>query len=72
MVGVPEMTDTVFLFMKREDCVINYCQYEGRVGGWASEEIARGGFATQINMSWFGNIQYIDPFRAGTLTGVTA
>lgn len=70
--GVAELTDTVIIFMRQEDFIIQWHERTAGDQGWASEEIARGGFATQVNVSWFGHAFYRDPYRAGILTAVNA
>lgn len=70
--GVAELTDTVILCMKKEDATIRYRERQTGDFGWASEEIPRGGFQTDVNVSWFGHLCLRDPFRAAKLTGVTA
>lgn len=74
MFGIAEMTNTEMYFLNKNDAIIQYRQQAvgDRGGGWASEEIARGGFTSQVNMSWYGHLKYIDPYRAGKFTGVTA
>lgn len=72
MKGVAELTDTVILFIKKEDATIRYRERQVGDFGWASEELPRGGFLTDINLSWYGHLCYRDPYRAGKLTGVTA
>jgi hypothetical protein len=71
--GVAELTDTVILAIKREDAIIQYRDDGNSVGGgWGSEEIPRGGYATQVAINWYGHLAYIAPRYAGKLTGVTA
>lgn len=73
MLGVGELTDTVILAIKRGDATIRW-RDDGRGGsmGWGTEEIPRGGYATDIAINWYGHLGYSDPYRAGKLTGVTA
>lgn len=73
IVGVAELTDTVILAIPREQIMIQY-RDDGNSsgGGWGSEEIARGGFQTDINVNWYGHIIVPAPRYCGKLTGVTA
>lgn len=72
MRGLADLTDTVILFLKKEDMTIYYHERVAGDGGWGAEEVPREGHATDINFSWFGVLIYRDPFRAGKLVGVTA
>lgn len=70
----PELTDTVILLLDRQYAVIHW-RDDGvsHVGmGWGAEEIARGGFAQDINMNWYGHLAYTAPRYAAKITGVTA
>lgn len=72
IVGVAELTDTVILALKRSDAMIRY-RDDGRGSlGWGTEEVPRGGYATDVAINWYGHLCYMDPYRAGKLTGVTA
>lgn len=72
--GIPEMTNTEIYFVTLADGMIQYRQRAvgDAGGGWASEEIPRGGYVAQVAISWNGHLCYTDPGNAAKLTGVTA
>lgn len=73
IVGVAELTDTVILAIRRQDAVIQYRDDGmGVGGGWGVEEIARGGYQTDVAMNWYGQLAFLAPRYAGKMIAVTA
>lgn len=75
LVPVRDMTSTITIMTERALWKIIYHNRNlpgARDGGLVVEPVARGGYVSKVNMSWFGVLAHLNPHKSAKNTAVTA
>ena len=71
-IGLADLDASTILMLPRECIEITNHERTAGDGGWETVDVPPGGHTQQVNVSYYGLISCLDPFRCGKLSGVTA